>query len=97
MESGVDRWHRSVMTGAPETLIARVRGEYREMPGLRLTLPQASRLWQVATATCESVLESLVSDGVLLKTPQGAYIAAPTERRMRSSNSSPAPSRRGVA
>jgi hypothetical protein len=68
------------------------------MPGLSLTLPQACRLWQVTTATCEAILHSLVLEGFLLKTPQGAYVSAPTERRMRSSSARPvSSSRRGVA
>ena len=30
-----------------EALVQRVRGEFREMPGLRLTFAQACRLWQL--------------------------------------------------
>src|SRR5260221_4617557 len=30
-----------------DSLVARVRGEYREMPGVRLTVAQACRLWHV--------------------------------------------------
>jgi hypothetical protein len=33
-------------TPPPESLVARVRGEYFEMLGLRVTLAQACRLWQ---------------------------------------------------
>lgn len=61
-----------------EMLVARVRREYRDMPGLRLTMAQACRLWHADTATCETALRSLVSEGVLLCTPDGAFIAAPT-------------------
>ena len=57
-----------------ESLAARIRGEYCEMPGLRLTLAQACPLWQV-DPTCETVLELLVRDGFLCKTANGAYIA----------------------
>jgi len=63
-----------------EALVQRVRGEFREMPGLRLTFAQACRLWQMDTATCRVVLERLTSDGVLLQTRQGHYIAAPRPR-----------------
>lgn len=31
----------------PEVLVRRVQDEFREMPGLRLTQPQACRLWGV--------------------------------------------------
>ena len=63
-------------TPPPESLVARVRGEYFEMPGLRLTLAQACRLWQVDMLTCEMLLEYLVRVGVLCKTDSGFYIAA---------------------
>lgn len=48
-----------------DALVARVRGEYCEMPGLQLTVAQACRLWQVDVATCEMVLEQLVRDRFL--------------------------------
>ena len=58
-----------------ESLAARVRGEYCEMPGLRLTLAQACRLWQLDPSTCEALLEQLVRETFLYKTLNGAYIA----------------------
>ena len=58
-----------------ESLASRVRGEYREMPGLRVTVAQACRLWQVDASTCEMLLEQLVREGFLSKTAHGAYIA----------------------
>jgi hypothetical protein len=48
-----------------DTLHVRVRGEYREMPGLRLTVPQAARLFNLEPAQCERLLEALVTDGAL--------------------------------
>jgi hypothetical protein len=57
-----------------ESLVARIRCEYQEMPGLRLTLAQACRLWQVDAAACEASLEQLVRDGFLYKTASGAYV-----------------------
>ena len=44
---------------------ARVRAEYREMPGMRLTLAQAARLFNLELGACERVLESLVLEGAL--------------------------------
>lgn len=38
---------------------------YREMPGLRLTVEQASRLFGLERETCAVLLAALVSDGVL--------------------------------
>jgi len=64
-----------------ETLTARIRAEYTEMPGLRLTLAQACRLWQVDRTTCESVLERLVAERLLVQTRDGAYIALPGASR----------------
>jgi hypothetical protein len=46
-------------------LIERVLGEYREMPGLTLTMDQARRLWGCDTAICRRVVEILVARGVL--------------------------------
>ena len=48
------------------------------MPGLRLTLLQACRLWQVDVSTCELCLQELVRQGFLYKTDNGAYVAVPT-------------------
>ncbi len=39
--------------------------EYEEMPGLKLTLRQASRLFNVDVPTCERVLVQLVAAGTL--------------------------------
>ena len=65
----------------PDFLVARVRGEYCEMPGLQLTVTQACRLWQIDTLTCEMLLEQLVQEDFLCKTEMGAYAAATTARR----------------
>jgi len=61
----------------PDNLLERVRGEYLEMPGLRLTLAQACRLWQVDVTTCECVLDTLIRQHVLARTKDGAFIAVP--------------------
>jgi hypothetical protein len=62
---------------SPDDLLTRIRGEYSEMPGLRLTLAQACRLWQVDTATCHTVLAALITEGFLTRTVDGAFIALP--------------------
>lgn len=46
-------------------LCARVWAEFREMPGLTLTLPQASRLFGIEPVRCERVLGALVHAGHL--------------------------------
>jgi len=50
------------------------------MPGLQLTVSEASRLWQVDMPTCERLLEQLVREGFLYKTDNGAYGAGATSR-----------------
>ena len=42
------------------SLLNRVRSEFIEMPGLRLRIDQAQRLWNLDKALCENVLRSLV-------------------------------------
>lgn len=54
-------------------LLTRVRGEFREMPGLRLTLEQAMRLWSLDRATCVEVLNQLKSTKFLDLDPNGRY------------------------
>jgi hypothetical protein len=57
-----------------EALVCRVRGEFLEMPGLRLTEAQARRLWTVDAATCAAVLERLIAAGFLFCTRDGAFM-----------------------
>jgi len=64
-----------------ESLIDRIGGEYREMPGLQLTIAQACRLWQIDQPTCKTVLEQLIHEDFLRQIPNGTYIALPVTRR----------------
>ena len=41
-------------------LLTRVKGEFIEMPGLKLRVEQAQRLWNLDRTICEMVLRSLV-------------------------------------
>src|SRR5262245_21451416 len=43
-----------------DILLKRIRAEYLEMPGLRLTLEQAQRLCGVERTLCKAVLDELV-------------------------------------
>ncbi len=56
-----------------DELLARVRGEYLEMPGLRLTVSQASRLWGLDAVVCDALLTCLEASGFLRKTTTGAF------------------------
>jgi hypothetical protein len=46
-------------------LIERILGEYREMPGLALTVDQAQRLWGCDAVTCRRIADVLVERRVL--------------------------------
>jgi hypothetical protein len=71
-----------VASAAPSTqLLSRIRSEYAEMPGLRLTLLQARRLWGLDVLTCSAALAALESAGYLTRTRDGAYVLAGAERR----------------
>ena len=71
-----------ILPPAPSAqLLTRIRAEYTEMPGLRLTLLQARRLWGLDVLTCAAALASLESAGFLAKTRDGAYILGTGERR----------------
>jgi DNA-binding IclR family transcriptional regulator len=65
----------------PETrrspaVLVRIQSEYREMPGLALTEPQAARLLGLNPETCRTVLATLVERRVLRRTTSGAYVRA---------------------
>jgi hypothetical protein len=57
-----------------QDVVRRVRGEYLEMPGLRLTPKQARRLWRLDEAACEKVLGALVDANFLARTRDGAFV-----------------------
>lgn len=57
-------------------LVTRIRGEYLEMPGLRLTLAQAQRLCGVERMLCKTVLDALVETKFLCVKPNGTYARA---------------------
>ncbi|HVZ20414.1 MAG TPA: hypothetical protein VG871_05095 [Vicinamibacterales bacterium] len=58
-----------------ETL-ARIRREFREMPDLKLTLPQLRRLCNLPEAACEAAVAALVDSGVLRRAGNGQLTAA---------------------
>lgn len=57
-------------------LLQRVRSEFLEMPGLRLTPAQAARLWALDRSTSERILDGLTAAGFLLRNREGAYLRA---------------------
>ena len=57
-----------------ERLVRRVVNEYQQMPGLRLTMLQARRLFGLDLAACERVLSGLVAIGFLARNSRGLYV-----------------------
>ena len=55
--------------------VGRIRAEFIEMPGLKLTLLQAARLCAMDLTTCAAVLSSLVEARFLIVT-RDAYMRA---------------------
>jgi hypothetical protein len=56
--------------------LQRVKGEFLEMPGLRLTLAQAQRLWAIDQALCDAVLATLVEARFLVQSRNASYSRA---------------------
>jgi len=74
-------------------LLTRIRMEYIEMPGLRLTSRQARRLWNLDQSTCEELLAALVREEFLSQTADGAYLRRGTGRRFQAAEPDTEPSR----
>ncbi len=55
-----------------------IRAEYREMPDLHLTAVQMQQLWGLGSATCASVVDTLIAEKTLRRTLVGGYAAART-------------------
>jgi hypothetical protein len=73
------------MTTQPplEDVLQRVRGEYHEMPGLRLTKAQAQRLWGLDSKVCNALLDALVDTKFLFRTRDGAFMRSDQARAAR--------------
>ena len=57
-----------------QEVVRRIRGEFLEMPGLRLTPEQARRLWRLDETACQAILGALVDARFLSKTRDGAFV-----------------------
>src|SRR5262245_10958865 len=64
---------RSAAVKSRATIALRVCGEFAEMPGLRLTVPQAARLFGIDPDVAHAVLDELRRASVLNCSKQGAY------------------------
>jgi Fic family protein len=57
----------------PSFVRERIRSEYIEGPGLRLTVHQATRFLGLEPATCEQALQELEQKGFLCRYADGSY------------------------
>ena len=80
-----DRRSRVMVTAVRDTapttrtirdVLLRVQGEYRDMPGLKLTEAQAQRLLGIDCDTCAVVLSTLIERRFLRRTANGLYVRA---------------------
>jgi hypothetical protein len=55
-------------------VLNRIRGEFTEMPGLRLTAAQAQRLMGLERDICDALLAALVDAKFLTRTRDGAFM-----------------------
>lgn len=69
-----DPHNQSRATRGLHDLLRRVEAEYREMPGLSLTVPQAARLWGLDSGTADVILRTLAERQVLRRTTIGTYL-----------------------
>jgi len=56
------------------TLLQRVRSEFNEMPGLRLTPAQAARLLGLDHHSCQRIINTLVRTAFLRWTADGSVV-----------------------
>ena len=74
-DGATDCWraHNEVASRALDTDSGRLRCEFLSMPALCLTGPQVARLLDLPLASASRLLTDLERDGVLIRTPTGAY------------------------
>ena len=63
-----------------DDVLRRVQGEFREMPGLRLTKVQAQRLWGLDRDACDALLGALVDAKFLFQTRDGKFVRSDRTR-----------------
>jgi hypothetical protein len=68
--------------GAREQLLLRVAAEFNEMPGQKLSLSQAIRLFSLREDICVRVFATLIRDGLLRQTSDELYAKQSSEPRI---------------
>jgi len=67
-----------------------IRGEFLEIPGLRLTSDQIQKLWGLHRDACAAVLENLLHQRFLQLTADGHYVRAGSSAGVRQTTVKPA-------
>jgi len=62
--------------GDLEEWLPLIRGEYEDLPDLRLTESQVQELWELDAPVAAALLSALVATGILNRTHEGAYVRA---------------------
>ena len=52
-------------------LLCTIASEYREMPGMRLTLAQFGRMWNLDASDCQDIVRELIARGDLSEDDEG--------------------------
>ena len=66
-----------------DDILQRVKAEFLEMPGLRLTEAQARRLWGLDSTLCATLLATLVDANFLFRTSDGSVMRVDRARPLR--------------
>jgi len=63
-----------------DALARRVYTEFAEMPGLKLSIEQAARLFGVPSAVCTRVFDELIGQRLMRRTADGRFMLAEDRR-----------------
>jgi hypothetical protein len=74
-----------------EAMLLHVKGEFLEMPGLRLTEAQARRLWGLDADSCGALLRELVQANFLFRAHNGAFMRVEHTMPIKAALRPPAP------
>ena len=76
MARSIERGHMTTGQFTLPEVLRRIRAEYGESPGMRLTKAQVQRFWQLDAPTCEVVIAQLLDTGFLRRTRADFYVRA---------------------
>jgi hypothetical protein len=63
----------ATVKGVSFKLIQRIREEFEEFPGLRVSVTEAARFWGLDLSTCEAILKELLAIGFLTRGADHRY------------------------